>query len=234
MSDISLGRMSKGAVIECIKIQNMLNEKKIGKARSIERAKAAGVDIVYNYLDEKLLLKGAKDFKSKTLSCELIPETAWFSNLRDVVDKQDWDLVRKDIFSKNKYFCEVCGGRGPKHWVEAHEIWEYDDTNRIQTLKGVLCLCPTCHLCKHLGYANVTKRSDVAMQRLRIVNDWSEQEFHANVDAAWDTWVERSKKNWSLDMSWASRNYKLSKDYKLTYTAKERSESRDRKYPTHI
>ena len=34
-----------------------------------------------------------------------------------------------------------------------HEIWHYDDENFVQTLIGLIALCPSCHKSKHYGRA---------------------------------------------------------------------------------
>jgi hypothetical protein len=59
------------------------------------------------------------------LSIELVPQTCWFSNVRDHVDQKTWDILRKDTYKKANYKCEICGGVGSKHPVECHEIWDY-------------------------------------------------------------------------------------------------------------
>lgn len=81
----------------------------------------------------------------------MVPQTAWGRNLRAVLVKEDWDVVRKAAYQASGYRCRVCGGKGEEWPVEADEGWHYDDALRLQTLKGVIALCPDCHKVRHWG-----------------------------------------------------------------------------------
>ena len=96
--------------------------------------------------------------------------------------------------------CEVCGGRGSKHPVECHEVWEYDETARVQRLVRMVALCPACHEVKHIGLANIKGRGEIAAAHLAEVNDWTPQ-VTAVYDQAFDVWKARSNRTWSLDVS---------------------------------
>jgi len=80
------------------------------------------------------------------LTIELVPSTAWYSNVRSNVSKEVWDIIRKKSYAKANYKCEVCGdvgtNQGVGHKVECHEIWHYDDDSHTQTLTGLISLCP--------------------------------------------------------------------------------------------
>ena len=104
------------------------------------------------------------------LTVELVPQTCWFSNVRDHVSKATWDLLRKRTYKQANYRCSVCGGRGPKWPVECHEIWHYDDQKKVQKLLGLTALCPSCHEVKHIGLAGVRGRCQQACEHLARVN----------------------------------------------------------------
>ncbi len=104
-----------------------------------------------------------------------MPQSCWFSNVRDHVSKPTWDKLRKATYQQANYRCEVCGGRGDKHPVECHEIWNYDDINHIQTLFGLTALCPSCHQVKHIGLAGLRGRGEEAEAHLAKVNNWSSE-----------------------------------------------------------
>jgi hypothetical protein len=97
--------------------------------------------------------------------------------------------------------CEVCGGRGSKHPVECHEVWEYDETARVQRLVRMVALCPACHEVKHIGLANIKGRGEIAAAHLAEVNDWTPQVTAVYIDQAFDVWKARSNRTWSLDVS---------------------------------
>jgi hypothetical protein len=43
------------------------------------------------------------------LFVDLIPRTCWFTDVRTCVSQQDWERLRRPIFRRAGYACEVCG-----------------------------------------------------------------------------------------------------------------------------
>ena len=140
--------------------------------------------------------------KKKLLTIELVPKTAWFSNVRSMIAKKDWDILRKEAYRKADYKCEICGGVGKRHPVECHEIWEYDDNNHIQKLAGMTALCPSCHEVKHIGFANTQGRGEMAEEHLAKVNKWTKEKTTKYVREQFKKWAERSKYDWEIDLTW--------------------------------
>lgn len=135
------------------------------------------------------------------LAVDLVPASQWGDNLRSRLRPSAWDRLRRACYEAAGNKCEVCGGKGRKWPVEAHERWEYDTEARVQKLVGLIALCPTCHLVKHMGRAFATGQGARAVKHLRKVNGWSEQECAAYLDAVWAEWEERSRHEWTLDIS---------------------------------
>ena len=140
------------------------------------------------------------------LSVELVPKTAWEINIRSEVSKSEWDRLRKYVYKKADYCCEVCGGKGANHPVEAHEIWEYDDKKHIQTLIGLIALCTRCHRVKHIGLAQVQGKYDQARKHLALINGWTIEEAEKYIRKQFDLWEKRSKFTWTIDYSWIENN----------------------------
>ena len=136
------------------------------------------------------------------LTIELVPKTAWFSNVRSMVAKADWDRLRKATYRAYRYRCGVCGGVGERHPVECHEIWRYDDEKRIQQLMGLIALCPSCHEVKHMGFANIQGRGAIATAHLAKVNGWTLPEADRYVQIQFDLWIQRSRFAWRVDLQW--------------------------------
>lgn len=139
------------------------------------------------------------------LTIELVPETAWFSNVRSCVKPADWDRIRRQCYRDAGFKCEVCGGRGEKWPVECHEVWHYDDTARKQTLVRMISLCPACHEVKHIGFAGIQGRRMEATRHLAKVNNWTPQEASRYVSEAFTLWSERSRYRYELDLSFLKR-----------------------------
>jgi len=135
------------------------------------------------------------------LSIELVPKSCWFSNVRSAVNKAQWDVIRKQVYAKAYHVCELCGGVGPNHPVEAHEIWDYDDKKLIQKLEGMIALCPNCHMVKHIGLAHVNGKTEEALNHLMSVNKMSKKDAQEYITDSFMVWAMRSTKTWVLDLS---------------------------------
>jgi hypothetical protein len=136
------------------------------------------------------------------LTIELVPRTCWFSNVRSEVSASQWEAIKKHTFLKAMYVCEVCGGEGPRHPVECHEVWHYDDEAHVQTLVRFQALCPKCHQVKHFGLATANGRYAQAVRHLRKVNGWSEDDVKYYLEAVYEQWMRRSSHEWTLDLSY--------------------------------
>ena len=175
------------------------------------RCKDLGLRDLYEQLKAEGLLETSGPNSDETqaapstmriLTIELVPETCWFSNVRSEVSAQDWDKLKRITFQKANYRCEVCGGCGSKWPVECHEIWHYNDDSHVQTLAGLIALCPACHEVKHMGFANINNRGDIAAQHLARVNGWAMEETKKYIDEQFKVWARRSKQKWKLDITW--------------------------------
>ena len=148
------------------------------------------------------------DLSGIKLSIELIPATSWFDNVRSFLRKGEWDLIKTACYTRAGRRCEICGGKGPSHPVECHEIWHYDEVRKVQSLQGLIALCPSCHRVKHLGNtARLGKyHLDNAMRHLRRVNGWNEETADAYVRLMFAQWHERTRHSWKVDPAWLHDN----------------------------
>lgn len=142
------------------------------------------------------------------LNIELVPSTSWFSNLRSLLTAEEWDKVRKGCYKHAGYKCEICGGVGPKHPVECHETWEYDEENGVQKLVGLIALCPMCHKTKHYGYARISGNEKQVKEHFMKVNNMNEKETDEYIESVFKEWETRSSMQWTLDVSFLD-SYKL-------------------------
>lgn len=152
------------------------------------------------------------------LSVELVPNTAHCQNLRTALPPEYWDGIRQQCYREAHYHCEICGGQGPEHPVEAHERWDYqilefandDHREAWQVLTGVQALCPACHEVKHLGFAELKGRLEPALQHLATVNGWSRETTLSYARAAFHLQYLRSQVPWGLDITWLqTKGWKL-------------------------
>tara|TARA_B100000073_G_scaffold346066_1_gene356574 strand:+ start:1313 stop:1780 length:468 start_codon:yes stop_codon:yes gene_type:complete len=142
------------------------------------------------------------------LTVELVPQSSWGNNLRNEanIPKSEWDVLRKKCYKDAGYKCEICGGKGKRHPVECHERWSYDDQTKTQKLDGLIALCPTCHKAKHLGRTlSVDKGKDRVLLHMMKLNEMSVDDLESYIVEVFLMWEERSKHDWSLDLSWLDK-----------------------------
>ena len=122
--------------------------------------------------------------------------------MRSELPQEEWDRLRYSMYKKANYLCEICSGRGDRHPVECHEVWEYDESDYTQRLTGLVCLCPDCHSVKHFGFASLNGKRDEAFNHLKTVNKWTDEEANEYLSEVWSVWAHRSQHDWKLDLSW--------------------------------
>ncbi|MBC7540198.1 MAG: ankyrin repeat domain-containing protein [Bacteriovorax sp.] len=138
------------------------------------------------------------------LPIELIPYTSWGNNPRSISPK-DWKKLRLECYENAKRVCEICGDIKNTGKVECHEIWEFNDIKKVQTLIGLIALCPPCHQVKHIGLANKMGRAQNATEHLAEINNWTIDEANNYVSESIKKWKERSRYSWKLDLAWIKR-----------------------------
>jgi len=141
------------------------------------------------------------------LSIEMVPQTAWFKNVRSAVRPRDWDNIRRKVYQRASFCCQICGGQGSRHPVEAHEIWDYDDENHVQKLDRVIALCPACHRVKHMGFSRSQGLEAEAELHLARVNGWTLKQARTYIDQSFTQWTKRSQVNWTMDMEHLEDEY---------------------------
>lgn len=136
------------------------------------------------------------------LTIELVPATSWHANLRDVLTPAAWAALRRQVIEQSGRRCGICGAGGRLH---CHEVWDYDDAAHVQTLQGFRALCVWCHHVKHIGLAGVMASQGkldyerVIAHFLRI-NGCDRATFQRHYRAAMETWRERSRHEWAIDL----------------------------------
>lgn len=133
------------------------------------------------------------------LTIELVPQSAWFSNLRSELTAREWQMVKEKTFDLANYCCEICGGIGRRHPVECHEVWDYNPTICVQTFIRPIALCPACHEVKHYGLAEIRGRDRIARAHLMRINKWTGEQADQHIQQAFSEWSARNQISWALN-----------------------------------
>ena len=138
------------------------------------------------------------------LEIELVPETAWYSNLRTILATSGWNKIRQKVLDRANDCCEICNAKVKR--LECHEIWNYDDETLVQSLVDVKALCRNCHRIKHFGLSLMkSQKGQVNIQTLEDhfikVNECTYVEFKDHVNESFRTHGARSREEWEIDIS---------------------------------
>jgi len=134
----------------------------------------------------------------KPIIVDLIPSTSFGVCLRSVYPNF-WDIVRKECYRLAGHACECCGVKDVT--LECHEVWDYS-VKGIQKLVEFRALCKPCHEGHHLGFAETQGRLGHALAQIYIVNKLTVDQTQDLYRQAKETWEERSKIEWQLDVSY--------------------------------
>ena len=137
------------------------------------------------------------------LEIELVPATSWGNNVRSMVPRGAWDVIRKDAYKRYNHQCGICGAKGK---LEAHEIWEFDNEKQIQTLRGIIALCSLCHRVKHIGLTELLAAQgklnlDQVIDHFCKVNECSRSDYVNYRNESFQLWQKRSEQEWDIDIS---------------------------------
>lgn len=137
------------------------------------------------------------------LTIELVPRTSWYDNMRKVMRPAQWDKLRKRVYAEYAYICAICGAAEGR--LNCHEIWEYDDNNHEQRLKGFVALCNMCHFVKHIGLTGIFGQEgkvdyEKVVEHFMKVNGCDRETFEQHRHKAFEQWRERSKFSWRVDL----------------------------------
>jgi hypothetical protein len=170
--------------------------------------------------DKEQKLTGAFVPRYPKIIIDLIPETSFGVNIRSEYPKE-WEIIRHLCYTRAKYHCEICGEQGTdqgfRQSVDCHELWKYDALKGIQKLVDFVALCPLCHKCHHLGFAEMEGRLIECLDRIMKINKINNKQANSLWRQAQVIWQCRSRVKWRLDVSFIDEYLKQHKKYKPSW-----------------
>ena len=136
-------------------------------------------------------------YQGNELFIDMIPTSSWGENARRYVDPSDWHRVKTFVSKRANYKCEYCGDAGS----DTHEKWEYNDDDETQILKRLTFLCKICHLATHTGYASICGRYEEAIEHLKDIRKWTDDDVGQHSKEQFKLHMKRSRIQWTLDLS---------------------------------
>lgn len=139
------------------------------------------------------------------LRFEMIPENMWYCNLRHILKQKEWDIIRKDAYKRFNYKCGCCNRKVKR--LEAHELWNYDESTETQTLIDVVALCKICHLTIHIGQAGLLGKTNECFANYCKINNCTKMQCIEDYNNAFILWEKRNKISWKLNIDWIKKYY---------------------------
>lgn len=138
------------------------------------------------------------------LDFELVPDSCWYSNLRSILSPAQWNVVRREAYSRAGGRCMLCGAESAV--LEAHEKWSYDEENRIQRLEDVVAVCRACHEVIHIGRTTLMGGEKRAAEHFMRVNGCGYAEYRRALGEANTAHRRRNLvPEWRLDLSYLKK-----------------------------
>lgn len=138
------------------------------------------------------------------LNFELVPDSCWYSNLRTILSKKQWDFLREYAKEQSGGKCVICGKKSAR--LHAHERWSYDEENCVQKLEDIIAVCPDCHAVIHIGRTQLLGNEERAEKHFMKVNGCSYSEYRKALGEANEAHKRRNNiAEWKLDLSYLKR-----------------------------
>ena len=143
----------------------------------------------------------------RKLNFELVPDSCWYSNLRSILTKKQWDFIRHDAYDRANGRCMICGREVKR--LEAHERWEYDEVNKVQKLVDVVAVCSMCHGAIHIGRSTLIGKGEIFENWYMRVNGITYSEMRSDLAKANTDHQRRNLiPEWQLDLTYLKRYVK--------------------------
>jgi hypothetical protein len=148
----------------------------------------------------------------KRLCPKLVPKPLWRVSIAQLVRMNVGELIdlglEIEVVEKLKSFwfslprdkCAICGLKAS----EVDEFWNYyvDGGRGIARLVSLRSLCSSCHLAKHIGYANATGRLEEALEQLAKVNNLTPLDVDILLNEVYSIWrMLNSITTWRIEVA---------------------------------
>lgn len=144
--------------------------------------------------DTRPIIFRNEDLSPVILSIDMIPQTQWHKNVRSAVSESDWDRLRRFVYKRAEYKCEICGAENEK--LDAHELWKFDPVKGTQILIRIIGLCKKCHQSIHFALSIIQGLEKETKEHLCRIRGFDEEQFQQHHKTQHDVWVRLSQREW--------------------------------------
>ena len=144
------------------------------------------------------------------LDFNFIPRTSAGKNLRYILNKSEWDNLRRQVYLAYDNSCDICGSFNIR--LNCHEMWDWDYAVKVQKLIGLVSVCELCHKVIHFNQSSIRKMKGyseaVLVAHFLRVNNCSMDSFELALAEALGELKKKEKICWKIDYRAFSSNEK--------------------------
>ena len=138
------------------------------------------------------------------LKFELVPDGCWYSNLRAILSKKQWDFLKAYAKEQSGGKCAICGRKTDR--LDAHEVWSYDRENAVQKLEDVISVCKDCHSVIHIGRTQLKGDEERAEKHYMKVNNCTYAEYRKALGLANEEHIKNNLvSEWKIDLTYLKK-----------------------------
>jgi len=130
------------------------------------------------------------------LTIEPIPTASRLATLAQLLPCRQWNQLRRSVYSRAHYLCQICGRQGRLY---CHEVWQFNEGTGYQHLRGFQALCQDCHQAKHIFFVRDRRRRANLLKHLAIVNKLTPAEARQQLAAARRRQAALNQLHWVLN-----------------------------------
>jgi len=130
------------------------------------------------------------------LAIEPIPAGSQLASLAKLMPRDHWDRLRRAVYRRAGYRCEVCGRPGRMY---CHEVWQFNERTGCQWLRGFQALCCDCHDVKHVLFVRDDRNQARLLQHFVTINRLTCQQGRAYLQAARQRQSQLNQRDWIVN-----------------------------------
>lgn len=153
------------------------------------------------------LLAGSGAADGVRIRADVLPASAWGSNLRGILSGAAWAKLREPVVEAALGRCQICGATPRTRRPDCHEQWAFGLRDEgegsfipVQHLVRLVALCPGCHAVQHVGLAGLRDQLDQVRARLARLNHWDAGAVAADLTRADQRFQLLEQVPWDLDL----------------------------------
>ena len=130
------------------------------------------------------------------LSVQAIPAASRRASLANLMVRPEWDKLRRSVYRRARYHCQICGREGRLY---CHELWQCNETTGYQWLMGFEALCQDCHDVRHLFFVRSGRERARLFGHFLTVNRVTREQGIGHLAAVYRQQQKLNQREWIVN-----------------------------------